>query len=197
MSALPVARQEVRRDLVVLLVAAGLLFALVLGARDLWNPNEPVYGQAVSEMLDGGDWLMPSVNGVPFAEKPILYFWLAGLSAMLFGGAGEFALRLPLALTSALSVGFVYLLIHPYGGRSRARLGAALYATTYLVFWSARSIQMDSLVGWTTLGAVLVVCRVLDHRLKAELGFVLAGIAVGLGLLAKGPVGLICPLGAT
>jgi len=194
MSALPVARQEVRRDLIVLLVAAGLLFTLALGARDLWNPNEPVYGQAVSEMLDSGDWLMPTVNGVPFAEKPILYFWLAAASALLFGGPGEFALRLPLALSSALSVGFVYLLIHPYGGRARARLGAALYATTYLVFWSARSIQMDSLVGWTTLGAVLAVCRVLDRRLRAEWGFLLAGIAVGVGLLAKGPVGLICPL---
>ncbi len=35
--------QTIRRDLLLLALGAGLLFTLFLGARDLWNPNEPLY----------------------------------------------------------------------------------------------------------------------------------------------------------
>ena len=65
----------VRRDLIGLGLVAALLFIPWLGARDLWNPNEPLYGQAVAEMAASGEWLVPTVNGAPFDEKPILYFW--------------------------------------------------------------------------------------------------------------------------
>ena len=43
-----------RRDLVALLLLATVLFLPGLGARDLCNPSEPVYGLAVSEMADAG-----------------------------------------------------------------------------------------------------------------------------------------------
>jgi 4-amino-4-deoxy-L-arabinose transferase-like glycosyltransferase len=166
---------------------------VLLGARDLWNPNEPLYGRAVAEMEQRGAWLVPTVNGEVFDEKPILYFWLARASARLFGGVNEFSLRLPSALAGVVSVLMVYLLVCPYGGRWRAGIAAALFGTTYIVFWSARSVQMDLLLAACTLGAVLAATRVLDHGVTPWRGWPLAGLAIGLGCLAKGPVGLICP----
>ena len=62
-----------RRDLVLLAIGSALLFGVRLGARDLWNPNEPIYGEAVREMAQRGEWLVPYVNGIAFAEKPILF----------------------------------------------------------------------------------------------------------------------------
>ncbi len=88
----------VRRELIALAFVAALLFVPWLGARDLWNPNEPLYGQAVSEMAARGDWLVPTVNGSVFDEKPILYFWMARAAALTLGGVDEFTLRLPTAL---------------------------------------------------------------------------------------------------
>jgi 4-amino-4-deoxy-L-arabinose transferase-like glycosyltransferase len=176
-------------------LAAGalVLFALFLGARDLWNPNEPLYGRAVVEMARQGDWLVPTVNEMTFDEKPILYFWMALVFSKLLGVVNEFTLRLPLVLAGVVGVVLVYLLVYPYSSRSRARLAAALFGTTFVVWWSARSLNMDLLVTVMTLAAVLAVSRVLDHGGSPWRGWALAGAAAGAGFLAKGPVGLICP----
>lgn len=181
------------RELVGLAVVAVLLFVPWLGARDLWNPNEPTYGQAVVEMAAAGEWLVPTVNGEVFGEKPILYYWMARVAAALFGGVDELTLRLPSAASGVAAVLLLFLLVEPYVGRRRAVVAAALLSTTFIVFWSARQVQMDLLVTTTTLAAVLCATRVVDHGLRPLAGWALAGAAVGLGVLAKGPVGLICP----
>jgi 4-amino-4-deoxy-L-arabinose transferase-like glycosyltransferase len=186
-------RAEVRRDLLALGFGAAVFFFVSLGARDLWQPNEPTYGQAVVEMARRGDWVVPTVNGREFAEKPILYFWLALGSASVLGGVGELSLRVPAAATGVLGVLLTYLLVVPLAGRRRARLAAALLATTYGVFWNARAVQMDIFVAVSTLAVVLAVTRVTDQGAPALRGSALAGLAAGTGFLAKGPVAWICP----
>jgi len=188
-----VVRPSSRRDLIVLGLAAALLFTLGLGARDLWNPNEPLYGQAVVEMDARGDWLVPRVNDSVFNEKPILYFWMALAASKIVGGIDEATLRLPSAVSGIALVLLTYLLVLPYAGRRRASLAAAILATTYIVFWSARQVQMDLLLAACCLGTIVPVTRVLDHGARRWLGWSLAGCAAGLGFLAKGPVALVCP----
>ena len=182
-----------RRDLIGLGLGAALLFTLALGARDLWHPNEPTYGQAVAEMAASGEWLLPTVNGIPFAEKPILYFWMALVASMALGGVSELSLRLPSAVAGVAVIVMIYTLVRPRAGARRARVAALLGATIYIVFWSARSAQMDLLLCATTLGAVWAASRVLDGDLERRRGWAWAGAAAGFGFLAKGPVGLICP----
>ena len=193
MSPQPPSPAEARRDLVLLALGAGLLFVSFLGAHDLWDPNEPLYGQAVVEMDGRQDWLIPTVNGEAFPEKPILYFWLALAAAKLFGGVSEFTLRLPSALAGVGGVLLVYLLVLPYTDRTRARIAAALTATTYIFFWTARLVQMDLLLTVCCLAAVLSISRVLDHGFDPRIGWSAAGLASAMGVLTKGPVGLIVP----
>ena len=181
------------RDLLCVASVAGFFFFLSLGARDLWNPNEPIYGRAVVEMAERGDWTIPTVNGIVFAEKPILYFWLARLSSLAAGGISEFSLRVPSAVAGVVSALLAYLLVLPYAGRRRALMTVAVFVTLYQVFWAARSVQMDILVLATTLAVVLPLTRMLDHGLHARRAWILAGIAAGLGFLAKGPVTWILP----
>jgi len=182
-----------RRAALLLAAAAAILFFAGLGARDLWNPNEPLYGRAIVEMAERGDWLVSTVNGREFAEKPALYYWLALGAAKAFGGVNEFTLRLPAALAGVLGVLGLFALVKGYAGTRRAVLAAAALATTYMYFWSARALQMDILVTVTTLFAVGAVVRVFDLGASPAAGWAAAGLATGLGFLAKGPVGLICP----
>jgi len=182
-----------RRAALLLAAAAAVLFFAGLGARDLWNPNEPLYGRAVAEMAERGDWLVSTVNGREFAEKPALYYWLALGAARVFGGVNEFTLRLPAAVAGLLGVLGLFALVKGYAGTRRAVLAAAALGTTYMYVWSARALQMDILVTVTTLFAVGSVVRVFDLGARPLAGWAAAGLATGLGFLAKGPVGLICP----
>lgn len=180
-------------DLVVVGMVAGILLFAALGERDLWNPNEPTYGRAVVEMDDRGDWMLPSVNGRIFAEKPILYFWSALAAAGLTGEIDEWSLRLPSALAGLGSVVLTYLLVLPYAGRRRAGIAALLLVTQYQVFWASRSVQMDILVLFSSLGVIVPLTRKLDFGMSPSKAWGLAGLAAGLGFAAKGPVSLVIP----
>jgi 4-amino-4-deoxy-L-arabinose transferase-like glycosyltransferase len=186
-------RPAIRRDLLLLLLAASVLFGASLGAHDLWNPNEPIYGEAVKEMAQRGTWSVPYVNDLVFGEKPILYYWLALASSKALGGISETTLRLPSVLAGMSIVAGVYLLVLPYAGRRRALFAAVACLTTYQVWWVARTIQMDVFVAATTLWVLLPVTRVLDHGEAPWKGWTLAGAVAGIGFLAKGPVTWICP----
>jgi 4-amino-4-deoxy-L-arabinose transferase-like glycosyltransferase len=65
-------------------------------------------------MVESGDWLIPRLNGEPFAEKPILYYWLAAASSTVLGGVSPVSLRLPVLGAGVLCVLLVYLLIESY-----------------------------------------------------------------------------------
>lgn len=181
------------RDLMVLAILSLVLFGVALGARDLWNPNEPIYGEAVREMSQRGTWLVPYVNGMVFGEKPILYYWMALAASKLAGGVSELPLRVPVALAGIAIVLATYALVFPYLGRRGAFASAIVCATVYGVWWNARFIQMDILVTATTLGVLAAVTRAFDHGGSRAKAWALAGAIAGIGFLAKGPVAWVCP----
>jgi 4-amino-4-deoxy-L-arabinose transferase-like glycosyltransferase len=175
-----------------LLAGSLVVFGAGLGARDLWNPNEPLYGQAVVEMASSGDLVLPTVNGERFAEKPPLYFWLALGSAGVTGAVGEASLRIPSVLAGLAAVALVYSIVERRAGTRRAAIAATLFATTFSVAWAARTIQMDLLLCATTLAALHAALD-MPERAPRWLAPALAGASAGLGALAKGPVGVVCP----
>ena len=181
------------RDYVLVVVASSLFFFPALGARDLWNPNEPIYGLAVAEMQQRGDWTVPTVNGQVFAEKPILYYWLALVTTEITGEVDEWSLRAPSAVAGVASILLASWLVVPYAGRRRALLTAAVMATQYQVYWASRAVQMDILVLLFTLGALLPLTRMLDFGLDPKRAWALAGLSLGLGFAAKGPVVVVLP----
>lgn len=68
-----------------LCIVAGLLFFPFLGARDFWAPVEPRYAEIVRVMFAKGEWIVPTVNGDLYTDKPILYFWFALICSKLAG----------------------------------------------------------------------------------------------------------------
>ncbi|MCP4622451.1 MAG: hypothetical protein GY850_02855, partial [bacterium] len=52
------------------------LFFYMVGDRDLWAPDEDEYAQMSREMIRFNNWAFPTVNGQPWAIKPVLYNWL-------------------------------------------------------------------------------------------------------------------------
>ncbi|MCY7308412.1 MAG: glycosyltransferase family 39 protein, partial [Rhodoferax sp.] len=55
-----------------------------LGWRALSLPDEGRYANVAREML-GADWLVPTLNGLPFFHKPPLLYWIDMAAMQVFG----------------------------------------------------------------------------------------------------------------
>lgn len=65
-------------------LALGLVLALWLFStswvRPLGMPDEGRYVGVAWEMVRSGDWLTPTLNGLPYFHKPPLFYWITALS---------------------------------------------------------------------------------------------------------------------
>ena len=59
---------------VYILLALSLLFFVPKLGMPLLDPDEGLYAEIAREMVTSGDWIIPHVNGLPYLEKPPLYF---------------------------------------------------------------------------------------------------------------------------
>src|SRR5476649_2473634 len=80
-----------------------LLWFALLAGRPLYDPDEGRYAEISREILSGGDWLIPHLNGLVYLEKPPLQYWLSALSFSAFGPS-EFVARLWPGLCGYLSL---------------------------------------------------------------------------------------------
>ena len=65
-----------RRTLAWTLAATVVLFLVGLGNHGLWGFHEPYVAGIIREMASSGDWVVPTLNGHPYLEKPPLYYAL-------------------------------------------------------------------------------------------------------------------------
>lgn len=191
-----------RQQLAWLLAAAGLVIFLQLGQVRLWDEDEPKNAVCGREMLERGDWIVPTFNGQLRTDKPILLYWLM-LSAYSLFGVCEFAARLPSAVLSLGTVVLTYDIGRRLAGE-RAGFWSGLVLIGSLLFGvAARAATPDgTLLFCTTLAfwAFVYGGGVASASEPAPLAITRPAhrglyIALGLAILAKGPAGLILPLG--
>ncbi len=72
-----------------LALLSAVLYLTALGSRDFWAPVEPRYAEIARVMFLKGEWIVPTVNGDLYTDKPILFFWLVLLAAKLAGSRFE------------------------------------------------------------------------------------------------------------
>ena len=176
-----------------LLALLGLaLFLPGIGARDVWNPDEPRYAVVAREMRESGDWLVPHVNGRLYSEKPPLHFWAIAAASYLTGGVTETAARLPAAAAATLTLFLLWGIGRRLFDREVAWGAVLVFATSSKILWQGRVGQIDmTLIALVTLSMYAFVRGFVEER---DGFFRLFFVAAGLATLAKGPVGLLPPL---
>src|ERR1017187_10247031 len=173
-----------RTDTLLLVAFCGFLFFYGLGAFGLLGADEPRYAQVAREMLERSDWVTPTLQGKPWLEKPVLYYWEAMVSFRAFGITDR-AARLPAAFDAALLVAAVYLFLARFRPSSEfdgalitassvGVIGFAHAAGTDMPLAAALSIALLAWYAWYESGR---------HSFLAAFYIFLA-----LGTLAKGPV---------
>lgn len=179
--------------LILLLLVGFLLFFYKVGARDLWAPDEDEYAQMSREMIRLNNWVFPTVNGQPWAIKPVLYNWLIALVSLPWGDVNEFRAR----VFSSLAALGTFLATFYLGRRAfsplAGLLSAAVLGTSVLFLNYARWSQTNMLSTFFMMFTVFLFYRGYTDPLKRTLSYLLMYPSVGLGVLTMGPVNLIMP----
>ena len=167
-----------------------------LGALGLVGPDEPRYAAIARAMAETHDWVTPRLWGTPWFEKPVLYYWTAGIAMRLFG-VSEFAARLPSALAALLAVVAIkWTALRTYG------VGAAWYSllmlpTSVAMIGFSRAASPDMLFAGLLTAAMAVACEMLLKPRPGPILRIAFGFFLGAAVLAKGPAAVILAGGAT
>jgi len=180
------------RALAALAVVAS--FFWLLGAAPLFDVDEGAFSQATLEMFERADFLSTYLNGEPRYDKPILVYWLQAAAVAVLGPS-EWAFRLPSALCATLWAWLTYRFTRRYYGEERALLAAVVLATSLGVFIIGRAATADALLN-TLIAASMFAAWL--HLSTGERRWLYAThAAIGLGVLAKGPIAILVPFATT
>ncbi len=182
----------------------GLLFLLLvvsswmLGINnlDLYDWDELNFAEIAREMLLSGDWLHPTVNYLPFHEKPPLFAWMQLHSFRGFG-LGPFAARFPNIICGLVSAVVLFFFARKHTDEKIALRWPAFFLLSLLPQLYFRSGIIDPWFNLFILLALLPVLTGKGYSLKNGLA---SSLFLGLAVMTKGPAaGLIvglCWLGA-
>lgn len=180
----------------------GPLFALIallyIGTSTgpaIFDETEGQYSAAAREMLERGDWLVPSNDTIPRLQKPPLVYHTQIVCMKLFG-INEFSARLPNALFSLLWFFGVYLIGKTVFDRATGVMGAVMLATMMGTYIFCHLIMPEPF-----LAAFLTFtfwCFLKAHQSPSNAGrwMAAAWIFMALGTFSKGVHGLLYPLAA-
>ena len=182
-----------------------VLYAAALEQAPLWDRDEPRNAGCAAEMMARHDWMVPVFNDELRTHKPVLLYWLMMTSYRCWG-ISEFSARLPSALLGCGTVLLTFGIVRRLANEQAARWASLVLATSLLFTMSSRAATPDAaLVFFSTLAvwsAVNFGGRGLFHdhppgsnrSLQFDGWSALAVYgAMGLAVLAKGPVGLVLP----
>lgn len=178
-----------------LILVCAAIFFVNLGSLPV-NIMEARNFITAREMLQDGNWLLPTINGEPRYQKPPLPTWLTAFSGALFGIKEVWALRFPAAL---MAMGLV-IVLYKLGlkitdcnklnkqNQKYAFVSALILATSFYIVASARDGQWDIYTHAFMIFSIYPLFKLFTEKKHLYRNAILAGIFFGLSFLSKGPV---------
>ncbi len=176
------------------MLVAALVALPFLASRGIYEPTEGRYAQCAREMLDSGQWLVPTLEGEPHWTKPPLAYWAIAIGMKILG-ANDAGARLANAIAFILTVGAICLLGRTLASRRAGGLAALIYATAPFPALMAWGASTDVLLTMFETFAVLAAARAVAERdsvrARSARWIVACYLSLGLAFLTKGPIALI------
>ncbi len=180
----------------VLTVAGVAFLATVSSPPSLLDDVDATYAQIARQVLESGDWVTARLNGVPYFDKPPGQVWAMALAFAVLG-TSDWSARVPVALAAMTLCWLAWRTGRWAFGETGGLYAGLGLATCCGLFLFTRVRIPDIYVACTSM-------FVLDSFLRAQEGsdqsarvrMCWAGSAVGVGMLFKGLVAAVLPIGA-
>lgn len=169
-------------------LAMALLFFAAVFLRPIFPIDETRYISAAWEMKTRSGWFAPlTINFQPYHHKPPMLFWMMNMSWAIFG-VSRWAALLPIALAATGSM------------FAAQKLGQKLFKADGLRFDNVPVLMVGSVpfMAYSTLimfdvtlmffVLLTMIAMVSYAQERNPVYVILMGLALGLGLLTKGPV---------
>jgi len=177
-------------------VAALIFLGCILSPPSLMDDVDAVQAQIARNMLESGDWVTAHLDGIAYLEKSPLKYWMMAVSFRVLG-VHDWVARIPIALATVLLCWVTArFAAWAFGERAGLYAGLAL-ATSVGLFLFTRVLIPDSILTLCVTLALWGLLRALDPQDRhAKLWALAMWAAMGAGLLLKGLVAAVFPIGA-
>lgn len=178
------------KNAILLLLLSVLLFFSFLGETSVFQVAEARNADCAKEMIENHNWVVPTFNGELRTDKPVLAYY-GMMVAYLFGGVNEAMARFFSALCGLLVVMSTFWFVKRNVGEK-------------IAFWSAISLlsSLHVIIQFrlATPDPYLILCHTLavyffyeGWKSQRWRWYAAMYSFLGIGILAKGPVGLLLP----
>ncbi|MCC7502200.1 MAG: glycosyltransferase family 39 protein [Flavobacteriales bacterium] len=174
------------------LAFAALLVIYALGSvLDIMEVDAAQYATMAREMAMGADPLHLKFRGQDYLDKPPLLFWMSALSFKLLG-VHNWSYKLPSILFALLGLWSTFRLAKLYYGREVGVNASLMLGSSLAMVLMTNDVRCDTMLMGCVITATWCGAEYLERaRWSWLLG---ASLAIGAGMLTKGPMGLMAPL---
>jgi 4-amino-4-deoxy-L-arabinose transferase-like glycosyltransferase len=158
-----------------------------LGRLAFVGADEPRYARIAEEMNLRRSYVTPTLEFIPWLEKPPLLFWVEAVSFKAFG-VSEWAARFPVALLAALGALAAAEFALRCAGPRAAWIAALILPTSGLFFVYGRAASTD--MPLTCFLTIALANGYAATAGRSQWRALAAGAALGLAVLAKGPIAI-------
>jgi 4-amino-4-deoxy-L-arabinose transferase-like glycosyltransferase len=178
-------------EIALLVLVAGWAFFSNLHLS-LLEGSEGLYAGIAGEMARRGEYFDLTYQGVPYFNKPPLFFWMLNLSTSVWGDH-EIALRLPGSLAAAGTILLTYLLGTRLMSSTAGFWAALVVATSHVFLWYGRRVLFDSTLTFLVTLALFAWIQV-QFLGRSSRWYLLSFISMALGAMLKEMHGFFLPL---
>jgi len=174
---------------VLLALVASIAFQ---GSRGLYETTEGRYAEVAREMFRSGNYLEPTLLGLPHWTKPPLTYWAIALGLKIFG-VNTWGARFYLVVAFVLTVICTWKIAEVLWDKKSAYLSALVYASSLMPLVSSNVVATDTLLAlWEAL-AIFAFWKAV--RTQSKRWTVLVWLFLGMSFMTKGYPGLLPLLG--
>lgn len=164
--------------------------------RDYTPSNELRYLSIVDEALRNGSFFTFSHQGVPYADKPPLFFWMMMLGKQVLGGHHMWFLSLLSFIPAIIILIVMNKWIKNETDQKNISVAQLLLMSSALFLGSASIVRMDMLMTMFIVLALYTFYKIYSGTSSRKDSW-LFPVYVFLAVFSKGPVGILMPLVST